>query len=234
MILSKKVPFSESPDGNSPVRLPRNFGMGPVQGIRHPRDLQSTHFFDKNPLFCSIRARIYVQLRRGEVGYFPKDPKKIQIWFFWRKRFCERRGQISPELAEQLRERNEHFCHRGEEKIVFFLDPFSRRRPNFFFAWSKFFFFAWSKFDLGSNLKMMRTFFDKWKCFAWRNKCQMIQNCFFPKKTIFFSRITNQDVVFPSFFCTKRGFLIRLGRFFSDFWSAGMVIQIWRRFDPEF
>ena len=60
-ISSKKTPLSEPPDGNSPVRLPRDFGVGPVQGNRHPRDLENADFFHKNPLFCSIRTKIYVQ-----------------------------------------------------------------------------------------------------------------------------------------------------------------------------
>ena len=60
-ISSKKAPLSEPPNDDSPVRLPRDFGMGPVQENRHPRDLQNAHFFHKNPLFCSIRTGIYVQ-----------------------------------------------------------------------------------------------------------------------------------------------------------------------------
>ena len=60
-ISSKKAPLSEPPNDDSPVRLPRDFGMGPVQGNRHPRDLQNAHFFHKNQLFCPIRTRIYVQ-----------------------------------------------------------------------------------------------------------------------------------------------------------------------------
>ena len=60
-ISSKKAPLSEPPNDDSPIRLPRNFGMDPAQGIRHPRDLQNAHFFHKNQLFCPIRTRIYVQ-----------------------------------------------------------------------------------------------------------------------------------------------------------------------------
>ena len=60
-ISSKKKPLSDPQDSNSTVRLPRDFGVGLVQENRDPGHPQRAHFFHKNPLFCSIRTKIYVQ-----------------------------------------------------------------------------------------------------------------------------------------------------------------------------
>ena len=57
----KKKPLSDPQDSNSTVRLPRDFGVGLVQENRDPGHPQRAHFFHKNPLFCSIRTKIYVQ-----------------------------------------------------------------------------------------------------------------------------------------------------------------------------